>query len=83
MRVLERPLAARPGSLAGWRLGIRWNEKPNANILLGRLRELLAERYGAMATAWEVKPVASAPAPSDVIQKLIQECDVVVNAVGD
>lgn len=35
MRVRKQPLAARPGSLAGRRLGVLWNDKPNADILLG------------------------------------------------
>ncbi len=83
MRVQERPIAARPDSLAGKRLGVLWNGKPNADILLDRVAGLLAERFGVTVTVQTTKPNVSAPAPPDVIQRLIQECDVVVNAIGD
>lgn len=83
MRVKERPLAPRVDSLAGKRVGILWNGKPNADLLLDRIGEHLAERFGAVVAVRAVKPNVSAPAPPDVIQRLIQECDVVVNAIGD
>lgn len=83
MRVRERPLAARPDSLAGRRVGILWNGKPNADLLLDRVAELLGERFGAAVTVRTAKPNVSAPAPADIIQKLVKECDVVVNAIGD
>ncbi len=83
MRVQERPIAPRPDSLAGERVGILWNGKPNADLLLDRVAELLGERFGVLVTVRATKPNVSAPAPPDVIQKLVAECDVVVNAIGD
>ena len=42
-----KPLARRRSSLAGARIGVLDNSKPNADVLLGRVAERLAERVGA------------------------------------
>jgi len=55
-------LAARPGDLRGLRIGLLDNSKPNADALLGRVAELLAQRAGAGAIRRWVKPGSSIPA---------------------
>ena len=39
-------VASRPVDLNGRVLGILWNGKPNGDILLGRIRDALARRFG-------------------------------------
>jgi hypothetical protein len=57
-----KPLARRRPSLAGLRIGVLDNSKPNADVLLGRVAERLAERApGATIHRWQ-KPGASNPA---------------------
>jgi hypothetical protein len=55
------PLAPRPRDLRGLRLGVLDNSKPNADALLGRIAEALAQRHGMSIHRW-VKPGSSVPA---------------------
>ena len=56
-----KSLARRRPSLAGLRIGVLDNSKPNADVLLGRVAERLAERVGgATIRRWQ-KPGASHP----------------------
>ncbi len=76
-----KPLARRRGSLRGRRIGILDNSKPNADVLLGRVAELLVERVGAGAiTLWR-KPGASHPAT--VIDEVVAGSDVVLTGSAD
>jgi len=57
-----KSLARRRPSLAGLRIGVLDNSKPNADVLLGRVAERLAQRVGgATIRRWQ-KPGASHPA---------------------
>jgi len=56
------PLTPRPRDLRGKRIGILENSKPNADVLLGRVAELLVERAGAASVHTWRKPGASKPA---------------------
>ena len=56
------PLAPRPSDLRGLRLGILDNSKPNADVLLGRVAELIAARTGAGPIRVWRKPGSSNPA---------------------
>ncbi len=51
-------LAPSPSVLAGCRIGILDNQKPNADVLLRRLADRLAERTGAEVTRYETKNAA-------------------------
>ena len=68
--------------LAGRRIGILDNTKPNAGVLLGRLADRLAERTGATVAHVETKNAALA-APDDVIARLEKEVDVVLTGSAD
>src|SRR2546422_11462657 len=69
-----KPLARRRGSLRGLRIGILDNSKPNAEVLLGRVAELLVERAGAGPIALWRKQGASHPAT--VIDEVVGSSDV-------
>jgi hypothetical protein len=76
-----KPLARRPSSLHGRRIGVLDNSKPNADVLLGRLAELLVERHGAASIARWRKPGASRPAA--MIDEIARAADLVLTGSGD
>ncbi len=75
-------LAPAPPLLAGKRIGILDNTKPNAGVLLTRLGQRLAERTGAEVTLVETKNAALA-APDDVIARLEKEVELVLTGSAD
>ena len=76
-----KPLARRRGSLRGLRIGILDNSKPNADVLLGRVAERLAERAGgATVRRWQ-KPGASHPAL--MLDEVVGAADVVLTGSAD
>ena len=83
VRAAPTPLRAlaprRP--LAGARVGVLDNSKPNADTLLGRVAELLVARHGAASiTRWR-KPGASRPAA--MIEEVVAGSDVVLTGSAD
>ena len=67
--------------LAGRRIGILDNSKPNAGLLLQRLAERLAARTGAAVGLVERKNAAQ-PAPDDTLARLA-EAEVVLTGSAD
>ena len=67
--------------LAGKRIGILDNTKPNAGLLLGRMAQTLAARTGASVAMVERKNAALA-APDDVLARLT-EAEVVLTGSAD
>jgi hypothetical protein len=45
MKVTPIKMAPRITTLEGKTIGLKWNQKPNGNILLDRIAELLKEKY--------------------------------------
>jgi hypothetical protein len=55
------PPARRHPDLAGKKIGLYWNYKKHGDVALGRVRELLSERYAGMSFEWlETGPVNEA-----------------------
>lgn len=67
--------------LAGKRIGILDNSKPNAGLLLGRVAERLAARTGARLEVVERKN-AALPASDDLLARLA-EAEVVLTGSAD
>ena len=67
--------------LAGKRIGILDNSKPNAGLLLERMADRLAARTGATVSVVERKNGAL-PAPDDVLARLA-EAEVVLTGSAD
>jgi hypothetical protein len=67
--------------LKGKVVGFLHNGKPNADILLGRLADLLREKCGLGQARTRSKPRVTEPA--EFIDELAKECQGVVNAIGD
>ena len=79
----ERNLPApRPDTLDGKMIGLVWNEKANANVLLEEVGKLLLERYPtAKISSFQVG--CCWPAPKDVLKKIADEVDAAVFASAD
>ena len=78
---LVKPLARRPTSLRGLRIGVLDNSKPNADVLLGRVAELLAERgHAASVRRWR-KPGSSRAAT--MIDEIAGAADVLLTGSAD
>ncbi len=77
-RVDAAPLAARPATLDGCRIGWLDNRKANAGALL----DALARHLGGAATAVRQTKDATAAAP-DVVMAHLKSCHAVVLAIAD
>ncbi|RKT35739.1 hypothetical protein DEU34_0242 [Microbacterium sp. AG1240] len=75
--------APRPDSLAGLRIGLLENTKRNADGILAALGAELAARNDVESLVHLTKTVFAMPLPVDLVEELINECDVVVVGVGD
>jgi hypothetical protein len=76
-------LAARPGELAGVRVGLLENGKQNARRFLEDVADLLHDRYGAGEATLRRKENFAQPAAPELVDQLSAESDVVVIGIGD
>jgi hypothetical protein len=81
METAVKPLARRRATLANARIGVLDNSKPNADVLLGRVAELLAARVGAAEIRRWSKPGSSRPAAN--LDELAGAADVVLTGSAD
>lgn len=75
-------LADVPTVLAGRRIGILDNTKPNAAVLLRELADQLAARTGAVVTAYQSKNAAT-PCAEEVLQQMAADVDLVLTGSAD
>ena len=78
-RDLKRAL----GDLSGKTVGFIDNAKPNFNLLVDDLAELLVANYGVKSVIKRAKRGPSMPAPETYIAELAKECDLVITGSGD
>jgi hypothetical protein len=76
-----KPLARRRADLAGLRIGVLDNSKPNADVLLGRVAEALAARAGGATIRRWTKPGSSRPAT--MLDEIVAAVDVLVTGTAD
>jgi len=81
VRTLPINPAPRLGELRGKVIGFLQNGKPNANVLLSRLANLMGSKYDLLETRSRAKPRTTEPA--DFIEEMAKECQGVVIAIGD
>jgi hypothetical protein len=81
VRVPQKPPSSRLDGLAGKVIGFVNNGKPNADVFLSRLANLMQKKYRLSGILLKAKPRPSVPA--EFIEELAMECQAVVNAVGD
>ncbi len=72
-----------PADLAGKTVGFLDNTKANFELLLGRLGELLRERYGIKGVVYRRKANSSTPAPPDLLADLARSADAVITGSAD
>jgi hypothetical protein len=77
----ENPIAARLPSLNQRVLGLVDNSKPNADLFLHYIQELIGNTYIISEILKIRKPMPSVPAP--FTQEFFAKCDFVINAFGD
>jgi predicted component of type VI protein secretion system len=76
-------LASRPRSLAGLRMGILDNGKPNASAFLAAVATELRRGRDVRSSTTYVKGYFGTPVEESQIQRILDECDFVVAGVGD
>ena len=79
----EAVIAPRPHTLDGKVVGLLANGKRNADELLEMVHEVLADRYEFGGVVARNKGNASRPCPEDIVDELVENCDVVLTASGD
>jgi hypothetical protein len=77
----QGPLASRPLSLEGKVLGLLNNSKDQVDVFLDQIDQLLHEQVPGIKTVHYRKSHASHPVP--FIDDLVNQCDVVINGIGD
>jgi hypothetical protein len=70
-------------SLAGKTIGFIDNSKPNFNLLVEDLAQLLIEKHGVKSVVKRRKKSASQGAPDAVLIELVDEVDAVITGSGD
>lgn len=78
-----RPRAARRPDLAGLRLAVLDNTKWNANKLLRRMSDRLADEAGFAEVRYYRKESFSKVAADDLVAEIARDNDVVLTAIGD
>ncbi|MEZ4333068.1 MAG: hypothetical protein R3F35_15015 [Myxococcota bacterium] len=82
-------LAPSPSSLAGLRIAVLDNGKPNAGVVMTRIAETLAARVGAKVTLVTKKGPrgesanAAIPCAPDIFERVVKEADVVLTGAAD
>jgi hypothetical protein len=75
---------ARVSNLNGKTLGFLWNEKPNGDILLQRLKERLTQKFQFAGTEWgQIGGLHVEVEKEPVLKELARKADTVVIAVCD
>ena len=79
----ELPMAARPDRLEGKVMGILWNTKPGADVLLNRFAELLDERFHLAQILRRTKKSQAYGADEAILNELATKCDFIITGTGD
>ncbi len=74
------PLADRPTSLDGLRLGLLWNDKRGGDIALKHFGELLQDRYTNLTVNFYQGPRGY---PDALLDKAYEENDIFIGSTGD
>ncbi len=76
-------VAKRPHTLDGKVIGLLANGKLNSVEVLALTQEVLADRYDFAGVVERNKHNASRPCPEEIIDELVELCDVVITSSGD
>lgn len=76
-------IAERPATLDGARLGLLANGKLNSEEMLTALHDVLADRFAFASVVERNKMNASRPCPQEIIDEMVELCDVIITSSGD
>src|SRR3546814_7902612 len=76
-------IAPKLESLQGKRLGLLDNSKTSAEKYLKMVGKILVDRYGVAEVKLFRKDALSKPAPAEVLDELVANCDFAVTGIGD
>ena len=76
-------LTPRPQSIGGLRIAVVDNTKPNFNIFMDRIEELLLSRYGVGSVSRYVKPGRTVGVAANVVAEIKAKCDFAITGLGD
>jgi hypothetical protein len=77
------PLAKRLATLEGRVVGLLNNSKAGTRPFLDRVEELLRREHGVTEVIRYDKKAAALPAPDEMVEAAVGECDVVINGIAD
>ena len=75
--------AERVSGLSGKIIEFLDNNKPNADLLLKLLRDCIGKSYENVGFVNVAKMIPARPLDNDIFEALANNCDLVVNGVGD
>ena len=76
-------IAQRPGTLDGLVIGLLSNNKPNSELLLHDVANLVKKQYAVKDIVEANKGSHRIPAPAVMIAELADQCDVVIAATAE
>lgn len=78
-------LSQRLDTLEGKTIGLFWNTKPNGDVFLNRIGELLEEQFKniKLIKYFPGKPTVTNPSPPLAIREVAGKCDGLINSLGD
>jgi hypothetical protein len=81
-------ISPRVDTLEGKRVGLLWNGKPNGDLFLNRVAELLENKYKGIETIkfWEVDPERTALVTKyseEVLDRIANSADIVIASSAD
>ncbi|MFH1650664.1 MAG: hypothetical protein ABID87_00955 [Chloroflexota bacterium] len=84
-RAAAAATASRPKTLAGKRIGLFWNTKPNGDVFLLRIGELLKERFpdAELVKFFPGKADSAIGAPAAALKDAAEKSDVLLLSTGD
>ena len=82
-RPLNIGASSRPRSLEGLRVGLLDNSKAPVDKMMVHIEAKLKVKYSRIETYTVSKVAASRPADVQMLKALRDNCDVVINALGD
>jgi hypothetical protein len=82
-RGVDTRLAPRLRSLAGLRVGLLDNTKPNASVLLAAVADELRQGWDVRSSTVYVKGYFGTPVEKSQILQILDNCDFVVAGIGD
>ena len=79
----EGVVADRPTTLDGLTVGLLANGKLNSEEMLTAIHDVLADRFEFAGVVERNKRNASRPCPEEIIDEVVDLCDVVITSSGD